>query len=104
MAGEISDDYEAILSLAYPCRDGTAGKVADRLGLPPASVRLLRQICNLPTEVWASALHTSSQNVEAWEDGRESPDGPATALMLLLATDHDQGLLVRALDLKLFHG
>lgn len=50
-------------------------------------IKILRNTLNLSQVVFAKALGVSVKTVEAWESGRNKPQGPALRILQLLEAD-----------------
>ena len=51
-------------------------------------IKQIRESLNLSQTVFAEALGVSVKTVEAWESGRNHPQGPASRVLQLLEKDH----------------
>lgn len=51
-------------------------------------IKQIRESLNLSQTVFAEALGVSVKTVEAWESGRNHPQGPASRILQLLEKDH----------------
>lgn len=51
------------------------------------TIRAIRNTLNLSQIVFAKALGVSTKTIEAWESGRNKPQGPALRMLQLLKTD-----------------
>jgi len=52
------------------------------------NIKQIRESLNLTQTVFAEALGVSVKTVEAWESGRNHPQGPASRVLQLLELDH----------------
>jgi len=55
-----------------------------RLVLSPLQIKQIRKTLSLTQDLFADVLHINVATVRGWEQGLRCPDGPATALMMLL--------------------
>ena len=51
------------------------------------SIKKIRESLNLTQRIFAQALGVSVKTVEAWESGRNHPQGPASRVLQLLEMD-----------------
>ena len=52
-------------------------------------IKLIRNKLNLTQEVFAKVLGVSIKTVEAWEAGKNIPNGPAQRILALLSKDNN---------------
>lgn len=52
-------------------------------------IKEIREALNLSQMVFAEAVGVSVKTIEAWESGRNRPQGPASRFLQLLEQDHD---------------
>ena len=70
-----------------PLRVDAVEKTARRLTasnaptFQPARVRAVRRVLGFSQPVFAKALNVSTETVKAWEQGKNSPGGPAARLL-----------------------
>ena len=51
-------------------------------------IKKIRESLNLSQVIFAEAIGVSVKTVEAWESGRNKPQGPASRFLQLLEQDH----------------
>ena len=51
-------------------------------------IRSIRNTLNLSQMIFAEAIGVSKKTVEAWESGRNKPQGPALRMLQVLETDN----------------
>lgn len=51
-------------------------------------IKEIREALNLSQMIFAEAIGVSVKTVEAWESGRNTPQGPASRFLQLLEQDH----------------
>jgi putative transcriptional regulator len=52
------------------------------------TIKAIRNTLNLSQLIFAKALGVATKTIEAWESGRNKPQGPALRMLQLLETDH----------------
>ncbi len=52
-------------------------------------IKEIREALNLSQMIFAEAIGVSVKTVEAWESGRNKPQGPASRFLQLLDQDHN---------------
>ena len=55
----------------------------------PSEARMLRRALGLSQKEFAEILGASVATVQAWESGKQKPDGVATKVLRLLDQDHE---------------
>ena len=103
----MSKAYESIMRGLREIEAHKKGKVKLRtnvlmveptLEYDATAVKRIRQRLKLPQRAFAKLCGVSSKTVEAWESGRNVPNGSARRLFELIEKDHDiltrEGVLV----------
>ncbi|MDC7236040.1 MAG: type II toxin-antitoxin system MqsA family antitoxin [Spirochaetales bacterium] len=52
-------------------------------------IKSIRQSLNLSQMIFAEVIGVSVKTIEAWESGRNKPQGPASRFLMLLEQNHD---------------
>ena len=88
--------YEGIMKGLQEAVDYTDGKINARknqLSVTPLCVfraediKKIRKNMEMTQSIFASLMGVSKKTIEAWECGRNMPDGPARRILSMLQTD-----------------
>ena len=94
----MSDAFESIMRGLKEVKDHRRGKVrlkvrsveiADIPHYKSRTIKVIRTGLNLTQSSFASVFGVSKKTVEAWESGRNQPNGTAQRLLWLLKNDED---------------
>jgi len=105
----MSKAFEKIMTGLQEIRDYEEGKLnlrSTKISIEPVShwdakkVLALRQELNFSQSLFAIVLGVSKKTVEAWESGKNVPNGSASRLMEVISKEKDllarQGIFVRS--------
>ena len=91
----MSDMFDSVMkSFDETIEAAKSGRIKETIFIQPVkqydakSVRNLRLELGMTQTVFAGVFGVSKKTVEAWESGRNTPNGPSSRMMDLLSDDH----------------